>query len=36
MTFLAGVTLGIVIALVALYGISVWLEWEIDDRDDVR
>jgi hypothetical protein len=36
MTFLAGVTLGIVVALVALYAISVWLEWEIDDRDDVR
>lgn len=36
MTFFGGLLLGIVTTLLALYAISVWLEWEIDDRDDVR
>ena len=36
MTFLAGFALGIVIALVGLYLLSVWLEWDIDDKDNIR
>ena len=36
MSFLAGIAFGIVIALAGMYLLSVWLEWDIDDKDDIR
>jgi hypothetical protein len=36
MTFIAGMAFGIVIALAGMYLLSVWLEWDIDDKDDIR
>lgn len=36
MIFLSGVALGIVIALAGMCILSVWLESEIDDRDEIQ